>query len=186
MNTRDQSTLRHASIASLVRKSHTGMGRTAVMKLTYFLQTLKAVPLGYSFRLYTYGPYDEQVLEDLKVAETIGAVQIRAFNWQGGFGYEITPGEKTDEIIRQASALIAPNENSLDWILSEFGKRTAIDLEVASTIVFVDRDTASNGKKLPISELIARVHAIKPHHSDLKIAAEVEQLKKHGLLLAVQ
>jgi hypothetical protein len=28
------------------------------MKLACFLQTVKEVPLGYNFRLYTYGPYD--------------------------------------------------------------------------------------------------------------------------------
>jgi hypothetical protein len=50
------------------------------------------VPLGYSFRLYTYGPYDSQILEDLKIAEGRGAILCRKFDWQGGTGYEIKAG----------------------------------------------------------------------------------------------
>jgi len=32
------------------------------MKMKYFLQELKEVPLGYDFRLSTYGPFDAEVL----------------------------------------------------------------------------------------------------------------------------
>ena len=38
------------------------LGRTQVMKLFYFLQELKGVWLGYDFRLFTYGPFDSEVL----------------------------------------------------------------------------------------------------------------------------
>jgi len=35
------------------------------MKLLYFLQEWKGVRLNYDFRLYTYGPFESEVLSDL-------------------------------------------------------------------------------------------------------------------------
>jgi hypothetical protein len=43
---------RIALITRLVEKVP-GLGRTALMKYCYFLQTLRRVPLGYSFTLYS-------------------------------------------------------------------------------------------------------------------------------------
>src|SRR3972149_288481 len=94
---------REAVIAALAERSKSSLGRTAIMKLTYFLQELRGVPLGYSYRLYTYGPYDSQVLEDLKIATDKEAVTAQAFQWQGGIGYEIKPGKKAGEITKQAA-----------------------------------------------------------------------------------
>ena len=66
---------RLATIAYLcTRAPGEGIGRTAVMKLCYFLQTLKGVPLGYRFTLYSYGPFDSDVLSDLGTAESRKAV----------------------------------------------------------------------------------------------------------------
>ena len=64
---------RTASIAELVRKASAGFGRTALMKCLYFLQTVHRVPLGYHFGLYTYGPFDSDVLSD---SIKVGSVRL--------------------------------------------------------------------------------------------------------------
>jgi uncharacterized protein YwgA len=187
MTTRDQSTLRLAAIAMLAARSPGPMGRTAIMKLTYFLQTLKAVPLAYSFRLYTYGPYDPQVLEDLKIAEAQGAIDCRKFEWQGGLGYEIKAGEqaKAKELTDRAEPLLSKHSSSLDWVLKEFGTRSASDLELASTIIYVDRAGLRGEAPWSQSELVTAVNAIKPHHTKSKIDTEVTNLKQAGFLVSV-
>ena len=68
------------------------------MKLAYFLQTVKNVPLGYSFRLYTYGPYDSDVLTHLSQAEAMHAVKSKVVPNPSGYGYEFEPGPKLDEL----------------------------------------------------------------------------------------
>ena len=50
------------------------LGRTQVMKLLYFLQELKGIPLGYDFRLFNYGPFDSEVLSDLSLACSSNAI----------------------------------------------------------------------------------------------------------------
>ena len=62
-------------ICSLVEKSKGKAGRTALMKFAYLLKALKCVPLDYRFTLYTYGPFDSDLLDDLSYAEALEAVQ---------------------------------------------------------------------------------------------------------------
>jgi uncharacterized protein len=176
---------RVAMITTLVRLSRGTIGRTALMKLTYFLEALKQVPLGYSFRLYTYGPYDAQVLEDLKVAEIKSAVKSTVVGYPTGYGYELTPGEHADVIIATHRDKLTGYEASLEWVLEEFGGRTAIDLEMAGTIVYVDRSSQLCGDALSISDITTKVHAIKPRLSLARIEAEVRSLLAKGLLGAV-
>ena len=66
---------RIALIARLVARAPTRLGRTALMKCLFFLKVVKHVPLPYSFGLYTYGPFDSDVLDDLQYAEALGAVE---------------------------------------------------------------------------------------------------------------
>jgi len=48
----DLSTIRRGVIVALTRRLNDKLGRTGLMKLIYFLQTVKDVPLRYDFRLY--------------------------------------------------------------------------------------------------------------------------------------
>jgi hypothetical protein len=154
------------------------------MKLTYFLQILKDVPLGYCFRLYTYGPFEAQVLEDLKVAEMMGAVRSTVFNYPGGYGYEIRPGDDADGIIGRLHDELAVYEGALDWVVEEFGSRSALDLEMASTIVYVDRAAATIDSQPSTAEIAARVEEIKPRLKRSLIESETRRLKEEGLLIA--
>jgi uncharacterized protein len=176
---------RVAVIAALVQRSRSSMGRTALMKLTYFLQTLRNVPLGYSFRLYTYGPYEPQLLEDLKIAEFEGAVKSAVVQYPTGYGYEIEPAERAAAVIERARHELAEHQTAFDWVMAGFGSRTAIDLEMASTIIYVDRASQTSGETLAISDMAARVHAIKPRLPLSRIETEAKSLLAKGLLNAV-
>jgi hypothetical protein len=68
--------LRLGVLAALVAQAPGKLGRTALMKMAYFLQTIKGVSLGYDFRMYTYGPFDQDVLDDLSTARGLGRGQI--------------------------------------------------------------------------------------------------------------
>jgi hypothetical protein len=173
--------LRLAVIANLAEKLSGKLGRTAIMKLTFFLQELRGVPLGYSYRIYTYGPYDGQVLTDLKVAESIGAVQTEQFEWDGGSGYTIKAGKKPTMSVDDQK-LLSSFLNDIEWVANEFGDLSASDLEVESTVFFVAK-SAEREKQNVSSEAIARaVRAIKPHHSEARILKHIERLQQRGLI----
>lgn len=175
-------TLRRQSvIAALVRRRE-GLGRTALMKLVYFLQSLRGVALGYDFRIYTYGPYDGQVLDDLQALEAAGGARSQYYEYDYGTGYRISCTERTNEVARQAD-----NEFNaeLDWVTREFGSLGAVDLETASTVVFVDRQNVAAGDSASVDAIADAVREMKPHLQIARIRAEVEDLKARGMLRAV-
>jgi hypothetical protein len=174
-----------AVIADLVRRAPGVVGRTALMKCLLFLKTLREVPLPYTFRLYTYGPFDSKVLEDLRYAESLGAIRSTLIAYPGGQGYQLQAGPDAGKIEERASDFLDRYRESIDWVLDEFGNRSAIDLEMASTLIYVDRSLAEKGSKVPASELAKRVHDIKPHLTTDVIEGEARRLKDRGLLTAV-
>lgn len=172
-------------ICALVSKAPRSPGRTAIMKWMYFLKTLRKVPLSYRFRLYTYGPFDSDVVDDLDYAKFLGAVESNLVAYPGGRGYEYLRGPKADEMERQAEKFLARHEDSIGWVLGEFGNRSAGDLEMLSTIVYVDRGLVEGRARSSFAELARKVHAIKPHLSVDVIEDEARALDQRGLLEAV-
>src|SRR5882724_260152 len=125
---------RLAVITDLCLRAPAGaLGRTALMKLCYFLQTLKGVPLGYHFTLYSYGPFDSEVLSDLGTAESLRAVTSDIVYYQGGYGYKIQKGERADTLIGNNVNFLDKYRGSMDWVMAEFGKHSSADLELEST-----------------------------------------------------
>lgn len=173
---------RVALIAHLVAQAPTKLGRTALMKCLFFLKAVKRVPLPYNFGLYTYGPFDSDVLDDLQYAEALGAVESTLVEYPKARGYGYQRGPKLEEVEKQAEQFLSRYEQSIEWVLNEFGRRSAIDLEMASTLVYIDRMTS--GKKVTIIDLARKVHEVKPHLALDTIEREARALKDKGLLQA--
>jgi uncharacterized protein len=161
------------------------LGRTALMKHLFFLKVLRRVPLPYNFRLYTHGPFDADVLDDLQYAQVLGAIESTLVPYSGGYGYELRAGTNAEKIEKQATDFVAQYRDSIGWVLKEFGNRTALDLEMVSTLIFVDRSLAEKGARVSISELAKKVHDIKPHLKTEAIEREGKSLNERGFLNAV-
>lgn len=172
-------------MTELVKKAPGKLGRTGLMKCLFFLQTLKNVPLPYNFRLYTYGPFDSHVLEDLQYAESLGAIRSTVVAYPGGYGYELQVGSEAEKIEERTSEFVAQHQDSINWVLQEFGNRTALDLEMASTLIFIDRTFAEKRSKVKIADLAKRVHDVKPHLTTDAIEKEAQSLNQRGFLQAV-
>jgi hypothetical protein len=185
MMPQDDSWFRLAVLCTLVEEAPTALGRTAVMKLAYLLQTVKGLPLGYDFRLYTYGPFDSDVLNDLATAETLDAVHSQLVFFDSGYGYEFKAGEGRDFVRKKTGELMRKYHSELRWALEEFGRRTAAELELLSTIIYADREAKQQSKQLPETELAQMVHQVKPRFSETHIAGKVRELSEKGLLLAL-
>jgi len=167
-------TLRTMVLTALVKRSPKSPGRTALMKFAYLLQAVRGVPLGYRFRLYNYGPYDEQVLADAREATTAGLLKSQLVTYSHGYGYEFSPGDNADGDLSDQAEFLAGCSVDIDWVISNFGNDSASRLELISTLVFALCD---KNKKLERSQLIDRVHEIKPHFSKViigEIADEIE------------
>jgi hypothetical protein len=147
------------------------LGRTAIMKLCFFLQESKGVPLGYQFSIYSYGPFDSDVLADLTTAEHMNILKSNIVYYPSGHGYEYSLG--SDASIRDIEVdFLAQQRTNIAWVLSNFGKRTAGDLELLSTTLFVAK--FNNPKN--VEELIDKIELIKPHFSRDQIRRAFQEL----------
>ena len=176
---------RLAVITELASRAPNGhLGRTALMKFSYLLQTVRGVPLGYRFTLYSYGPFDSDVLSDLGTAETLKAVQSKVTYYSGGYGYQISQGECGGHALRAGEEFLNQHKESLDWVLSEFGSHSSSDLELESTVVYVDREAARKSEAVSIEVLAQRVRDVKPRFREEYILEKACQLHAKGLLRA--
>lgn len=172
-------------IAYLAEKSpERYIGRTALMKYLYFLQTLRGLPLGYHFSLYSYGPFDSTVLSDLGDAESLGVVTAKIEVYSGGYGYRIETPFSASDIEDLAGDFLLRWRDDVDWVLREFGSQSAADLELDSTIVFTDREATVRRQNLTINDLANRVRDVKPHFALEHILNRASSLKTKEVINA--
>jgi hypothetical protein len=162
------------------------LGRTALMKYCYFLQIVCGVPLGYRFSLYSYGPFDSDVLSDLDITESMAGVKSSVVYYPGGYGYRIEPGDRADRMKQLGEAFIGAHREQLQWVVAQFRGWDASDLELASTLVYSDREAFRKGEALTINELSRRVRDLKPRFGIQQIEDFGERLKEQGLLKSIQ
>ena len=174
---------RLAMIAYLAQNApNKWIGRTALMKYMYFLQILKGVPLGYHFTLYSYGPFDSSVLHDLGSAEALGLVESALEAYPSGYGYRIESKIEADEVRELGGDLLSKNRDEVDWVLKEFGGSNVAELELESTIVFVEREASKGDTLFTVHDLVGQVRDVKPHFSRVEIEQRVGRLQKLDLL----
>lgn len=160
------------------------IGRTALMKYLYFLQTVRGVPLGYSFSMYSYGPFDSAVLADLSSGETLNIVDVTPVEFSGGYGYRIKPGGRAEGAKKNAAQFLSKYSKDIDWLFSTFGNLNSAELELSSTIVYVDRELLELHQRASIDVVTQRVHDIKPHFTREQVRSFVEGLVEEGVLTA--
>lgn len=174
---------RIAIIALLVREAG-NVGRTALMKSLYFLQTVHEMPLGYHFAIYSYGPFDSDVLSDLAYAVRLDAVSedmVRYFN--GGYGYQIRSSKSADDVIDRIN-LDSRSRAQIAEIAKRYAQLPAATLELESTIIFVDRQ-AGQQTALSVGEIVERVSKLKPHFGSHEISEHTRTLLGEGILTSV-
>jgi len=164
-----------AELAQRVSERDLSLGKTALQKHVYFLQTVHGVDCGYDFRLYTYGPFSAELLSDLDTVSGLGGVQV---TYDGALaGYRITPGPRSSDVRAHAAEFLSMASEPIDRVLDEFGRLTARDLELQATIVYAEREAReTSGKSPEASSIVAVVGDLKPHFSVDQIRAALETL----------
>jgi hypothetical protein len=175
--------IRVAAIVTLVESSPSKvLGRTALVKLLYLLEELHGLSLGYDFRLYAYGPFDAGVLYDLGCAQSLKAVTVETVVNPLGYGYEIRSAAEAELVKQNAADWVRQYRHLLEAVAQEFGSWSASDLELATTILYADREFAASSEAIGQADLVRRVHGVKPHFSEAIIQGMVRNLLARGYL----
>lgn len=155
-------------------------GKTALQKLVYLLQTIYQVPLGYHFSLYMYGPFCNDLMDDLDYVSCIGGVDVTMEG--GASGYTISLSSNAEIIKDKGREFLKDYQSQIEELLGAFGAMRVRDLELRSTIIFVDRDAVAGARKLGREDFIQEIKSIKPHFSYDEINQAVDELESLGYI----
>ena len=165
---------RIAFIREIARRG-SSIDKTGMMKLLYLLQTLYQVPLAYDFKIYTYGPYCQTVMSDIEYAEFTDYIKISPATYPNGMDvYQINDGNKicNTEILLQYS-------DAIDEVINFFGGKTAKELELYSTTVFVTLAFRDHNWGESKNDICQAIKKIKPHFSEKVISDTFNDLAVH-------
>ena len=156
------------------KKDKVRLGKTSIMKLLYLLQEGYGVKLGYSFSLYTYGPYDSAVMGDIDYASNIGILDVK---YEGDHGYKINLGKPSDIIKTYQEGFKEEYGEFLNALFKHFGQCNAKELELRSTLVLI----ANDNPKVTNKKLIEVLKKVKPRFSDDEIGQAIDDLRQSGI-----
>ena len=150
------------------------IGKTKIQKIIYFLQNAFGVPLGYSFKMYYYGTYSEELDNELSDMHLQDYLRIEPD--PAGYGYHIQPGEDNMNIPED---MVEPQRSQIEKCLKVFGGYDAKELELYSALHFVNR-ILNNPKK---GDVVDRVAVLKPKFDKGEIEKAYDEL---GELVGLQ
>jgi uncharacterized protein len=168
---------RYGLIAELAQKlGGTGrLGKKAIQKYVYLLQELEGVATGYKFSFYTYGPYSSDLAGDLDVVNSLQGVSITYSPSDNA--YNIAQGEKTDELKSRSVAYLQKASAGIEKLVRCFGGRYAKDLELISTIVFLNRNDQQISA-INEAAVVRKVLELKPKYSVDQVRNALAELRQ--------
>jgi len=147
-------------IITKIAQENPKIGKTALMKYLYFLQEIEKVPLKYTFEIYTYGPYSSTVMDEIDYASQKGFLNI-SFE-QYGYGYSISCSSDGEAALEDAN-IIREYDSAISRIITTFSGKTAKELELLSTLVYIAQLYQINRWELTEENVCSSVKEVKPH-----------------------
>ena len=157
-------------------------GKTALQKLIFLLQTVYKIDCDYDFSLYSYGPFDAEILNDLDIVEHWGAVLVKNIKTGiGGYQILLTNNQDIQHTIREkADAFLndSKTQRALDELIKTYGKMTARDLELRATTVYVAQELETTEESRCTEDGVTElVSEIKPRFPVSEIRSVVQELQ---------
>ncbi|MCL2152829.1 MAG: hypothetical protein FWH57_07725 [Oscillospiraceae bacterium] len=157
------------------------LGKTAIMKVVYMLQQVKGLDLCYRFDIYTYGPYTAEVTEDLEELISYGLVDSIMHRYDNYIGYNM----KLSPAGKKALTQLKEQENcGIAEIIDFIDGKSAKELELFSTIVFISGLFSKNKFNGTQKDIIEKVHEIKPHFNNKSIKTAYMELLERKYISA--
>lgn len=158
-----------AVLAEVIRRCEAEghkIGRTALQKIPYFLKS-RGVPLDYSFDLYHYGPFCQDILYEARLLESLDVIVDSRDGYNGGSRYGA--GDAMEEQLAEHSDFLLEHSQVIDEVVKLLAPLDASTLEVVATIDYLYRYVAASGKTAPCKpEVMDRFMDAKPQYKSKK------------------
>ena len=105
--------------------------------------------------------------------------------YPSGYGYEVKTGAKAESTKECVADWLASHESDLTWAVKNFAGRSASELELLATIVYVDRELAGKPTSRPLRYLAQRVRVIKLWFLETYVLEKCQEAQQMGILSSV-
>ena len=151
------------------------LGKTKLQKLLYFTQEAIGAPLEYRFRMHHYGPFAEDIENDISFMKAIGHLDVQPDT--SGFGYHIRPASSEplpwDEELEKF-------KGKMTETIDKLGMLDIPDLELSATVHFVQQLL----KEPTRDSVLYNASRLKPRFSPQTILAAYNKLVEANLMTA--
>ena len=151
------------------------LGKTALQKVVFLLERVFGLDFEYDFTLYNYGPYCQDLDRDLEIVQGYRGVTVQYDASYGG--YRIKPSDLSEDLLRRGRQATDDARSSLNQLISDYGRFTAKELELRSTIIYL-----ASAHYVGEEDLMKRLKEVKPHFSWKQIETGLTELKDKGYL----
>lgn len=148
------------------------VGKTRIQKIVYFLQHVFGIPLDYVFRMHYYGPYSEELNDDLIEMKLHDYIDITPN--PTGYGYHIRP---SSEVIDSMENTIKNYGQELENCLEKFGQLEPQKLELLGTLHFVEYVARTSNKDKAKDEIVEKVATLKPVFTKSEVEESYQELE---------
>lgn len=163
-----------AYIARSIQPGHK-LGKKALQKLVHLVSEIADVPVGYKFRLYTYGPFSRELATDVDILDSLDALTV-SFSAERN-GYEISADAHAEDFINKAEGYIEAYREGIDKILKEFGPRLAKELELSSMLTFIIKENLVDNIG-DDAKVVGKFLEIKPHYSKSQVEEGLVEIRQ--------
>lgn len=164
---------RFVTILSLLENSQRNVGKTFIQKGIYILQEGLKENLDYQYRLHFYGPFSQELANDIDTLHDMGLINVEYDVNRNGYQIGIT--DKGREFLRKFGNYGADVEK-IKKVLSLIGKEQVRGMELIGTVLYFAKLTRDD------SEIKRLVNMVKPHFSDTEIEEALKRLREEGII----
>lgn len=160
------------TILELLRRSKKKVGKTFIQKSIYVLQNWLGWDSDYSFKLHYYGPYSQDLSDDIDILNELGFIDI-VFN---GHSYDIRIIDAGVRFLDENLETHMPNKTIIERAISLIGQEDVRNMELIGTVLYFAELTNDD------CEITKLVNTVKPHFPDDVINSSIKYLKTEGVL----
>lgn len=159
------------------------LGRTALQKILYFLQT-SGVPMRYRFDIYHYGPYCDRITRDAEWLLADEVLKDTSLSSERYSNYR--PGPNAPELIRTHSFALEPHQSTITRVVRGLLPLQPEHLELLATLDYLFRQLKAGGGCGPWKErVIDRFLQVKKDKFTREaVASAYDSLVRAGLIEA--
>ena len=135
----------------VAKRHRTYVGRTAIQKVMYYLKT-QGVPMSYKFDIYHYGPYCQDIVNDI---DWLLADKVIVDNSNNPDKYSnYAPADAMDELLSLNEKELAGDEELIRKLVEAFMPLDPNMLEVIATLDYLHRAEIAKGTNGDLKQIV--------------------------------